>query len=123
METIADTISLIYTTTKRKKIHVYFAKNCEAWIVFEELKTLFDLSDERIREITDTCSGGVGAASISLPEYFNFPLVVEIGKHINRIETEELVGWYQRMTQEHSLCISTEFNLYLSKMLNSQQNG
>jgi hypothetical protein len=121
MELTHNTIPLIYTTTRQKKVNVYFEKNCNAWIIPSDLKILFDTNEEQIEEIilANLEKRYIGITSISTFKYLNFVYVVEIGKQINRTETEELIKWHKIMTREYSLCTSDEFNRNLSKILDN----
>lgn len=112
---------LKYKTRKEKSVNVFFSEDNNAWIDYNDLGTLFGVSDDFIKEIIDELPD----EEINDPDYeikdidkdkkyYNLYSVVLIGGRINLFETADLLRWYNFFTKEYSSDVSKEFirNLY-----------
>lgn len=121
-------VSLIYTTTKDKKIEVYFDESDQIWIAYKDLGNLLDTTYKEIEEQKNSLLYEDADNPICMEmnkvstgeKYYSLFLIMIIGQVLNETETNNLIRWYNIMTEEHSIELSKEFNENLSKAIKSK---
>ncbi|HCO67948.1 MAG TPA: hypothetical protein DIT04_09385 [Dysgonomonas sp.] len=118
-------VSLIYTTTRNKKVKVYFDESDQIWIAYNDLSDLLNTTYEEIDKqrshllLEDANNPICQEMQTMNPKerYYSLFLIMVIGQILNKTEIDNLIRWYNIMTEEHTIEVSEEFNKNLSKAI------
>lgn len=121
-------VSLIYTTTRDKKIKVHFDEFDQIWVAYGDLKNLLNSTNEEIEEQRNNLLKVDADNPICMEKiivstkekYYSLFLVIAIGRVLNETETTNLMEWYNTITKEHDIKLSEEFNENLAKAIKSE---